>query len=32
MNSLCLHKTLLERMTYAESGMGVDAFCIKEVA
>ena len=32
MNSLCLQKTLLERMTYAGDGMGVSAFCLKEVA
>ena len=30
--SLCLQKTLLERMTYAGDGMGVGAFCVKEVA
>ena len=32
MSSLCLQTTLLERRNYAVNGMGVDAFCIKEVA
>ena len=32
MCSLSLKTTLLKRLTYAGDGMGVDAFCIKEVA
>ena len=32
MDSLSLQKTLLERRNYAGDGMGVDAFCDKEVA
>ena len=32
MDSLSLQKTLLERRNYAGDGMGVGAFCVKEVA
>ena len=32
MDSLCLQMTLLERVTCAGDGMGVGAFCLKEVA
>ena len=32
MDSLSLQKTLLERMTYAGDGMGMETFCVKEVA
>ena len=32
MDSLSLQKTLLERRNYAGGGMGVSAFCLKEVA
>ena len=32
MGSLCLQKTLLEWRNYAVNGMGVGAFCLKEVA
>ena len=32
MDLLSLQKTLLERRNYAGDGMGVDAFCDKEVA
>ena len=32
MGSLSLQTTLLKRGNYAGDGMGVDAFCIKEVA
>ena len=32
MGSLCLQMTLLKRLTYAGNGMGVGAFCVKEVA
>ena len=31
-DSLSLQMTLLERVTYAGGGMGVGAFCVKEVA
>ena len=32
MNSLSQQRALLERRNYAGGGMGVDAFCVKEVA
>ena len=32
MSSLCLQTTLLMRANYADDGMGMGAFCIKEVA
>ena len=32
MHTLSLQLTLLKRVTYAGNGMGVEAFCVKEVA